>query len=76
MYVHFDVDILNPESAPAMNYLSQGGPDATEMEQVFRHLTRTERVVAVSVSSWNPLMDQDGQSREVCMGLVDVLLGN
>jgi arginase len=76
LYVHFDVDVLNPESAPAMNYLSQGGSTASALEQVFRFLADTRRVVAVSVSSWNPRMDQDGKSRRVCMGLVEVLLGD
>lgn len=74
LYVHFDVDVLNPESAPAMNYLAAGGPNALELEHVFRFLAQTGRVSAVSVSSWNPKMDQDGGSREVCMRLVEVLL--
>ena len=75
LYVHFDVDVLNPVAASAMNYLAPGGPVASEMEQVFRFLGQSGRVLAVSVSSWNPRMDEDGGSREVCMGLVDVLLG-
>jgi arginase len=74
LYVHFDVDVLNPETAPAMNYLAAGGPNASEMEQVFRFLAQTGRISTVSVSSWNPRMDEDGGSREVCMRLVDVLL--
>lgn len=75
LYVHFDVDVLNPVAAPAMNYLAPGGPTESEMEQVFRFLAQTGQVSSVSVSSWNPRMDPDGTSREVCMGLVDILLG-
>ena len=74
LYVHFDVDVLDPNTAPAMNYLAPGGPTASEMEQVFRFLSQTGRVSAVSVSSWNPRMDPEGKSRDVCMGLVDILL--
>jgi arginase len=74
LYVHVDVDVLNPQSAAAMNYLSQGGPTAADLGQVFQFLARTGRVVAVSVSSWNPRMDPDGKSRSVCMGLVDILV--
>lgn len=74
LWVHFDVDVLNPETAPAMNYLTAGGPNESEMEQVFRFLSQTGRVSVVSVSSWNPRMDHDGKSREVCMRLMDVLL--
>ena len=74
LYVHFDVDVLDPKIAPAMNYLAPGGPSASEMEQVFRFLAQTGRVSAASVSSWNPRMDPEGKSRDVCMGLVDILL--
>ena len=76
IYVHFDVDVLNPDTAPAMNYLAVGGPTASEMERVFRFVAQTGRVSAVSVSSWNPRMDVDGGTKEVCMGLVEVLLGD
>ena len=75
LYVHFDVDVLNPLAAPAVNYLAPGGPIASDLEQVFRFLAKSGRVTAVSVSAWNPRMDEDGGSREVCMGLVDTLLG-
>jgi arginase family enzyme len=58
-----------------MNYLAPGGPNASEMEQVFRFLAQTGRVSAVSVSSWNPRLDPEGKSRDVCLELVDILLG-
>jgi arginase len=75
-YVHFDVDVLNPDTAPAMNYSAPGGPNESELEHVFRFLAETGRVVAVSLSSWNPRMDQDGKTRKVCLELVEVLLGS
>jgi hypothetical protein len=40
-----------------------------------KHLNRTEKIAAVSVSTWNPKMDEDGQSRRLCMGLLDTLIG-
>jgi arginase len=75
VWVHFDCDILRPEDAPAMNYLAPGGPSTSEMERVFKHLARTEKVVAVSLSSWNPEMDTDGKTAETCMALLGCLLG-
>ncbi|MBN1148114.1 MAG: arginase family protein [Anaerolineales bacterium] len=75
IYVHFDTDTLDPTDAPAMNYLAPGGPSADELREVFRFLAATGRVVAVSLSSWNPELDEDGRSREVCMGLMDILIG-
>ena len=75
VWVHFDTDILRPEDAPAMNYVSEGGPSAVDLGHVFSHLANTGNVAAVSVSSWNPELDSNGTTAETCMALVDRLLG-
>jgi len=76
LYVHIDTDIVNPAEASAMNYPAAGGPSAEELQTVMKHLRRTEKIAAVSVSTWNPKMDADGQSRRLCMGLLDTLIGS
>jgi len=70
IYVHFDTDILNPLDAPAMNYLAEGGPRAEELGKVFQHITQTGKVKAISVSSWNPELDEDRRSQDTIMNLV------
>jgi arginase family enzyme len=42
---------------------------------VFAHLAASGRVVAVSVSTWNPELDEDGRSRRAVMSLLETLLG-
>ena len=74
LYVHFDTDVIDPVEAPAMNYLAQGGPTAEEISLVFQRIANTGRVVAVSVSSWNPALDTDGSTQAVCMGALESLL--
>jgi arginase len=76
LYIHIDMDIINPANAPAMNYLAAGGPSADELQMVMKHLRRTEKIAAVSVSTWNPKLDEDGQSRRVCMEILDALIGD
>ena len=75
LYVHFDTDILSPEDAPAMNYLASGGPRASELAAIFRVLAATGQIAAVSMSTWNPDLDEDGRSQAVCMELLNILLG-
>jgi arginase len=74
MYIHFDVDIINPLDAPAMSYLAAGGPRASELEDIFRFLAQTLQVVAISLSSWNPELDADGGSKKTSMNLLQALL--
>ncbi|MEM7586007.1 MAG: arginase family protein [Acidobacteriota bacterium] len=76
VWVHFDVDILDPEDAPAVHYPAAGGLRATQLDPIFRTLAQQREIVAVSVSTWSPQLDPEGQTRELCMGLVDRLLGS
>jgi arginase len=75
LYVHFDVDVVTPEEAPAQNYPAPGGPSSSVLEAVLDRLARSGQVVAVSLSSWNPRLDKDGGSQEVCMSLLETLVG-
>ena len=70
IYVHFDTDIVNPKYAPAMNYTAPGGPSTEELGKVFLHIAQTGKVKAVSVSSWNPELDEDGRSKKALMKLL------
>jgi arginase len=76
LYIHFDTDLINPEDAPAMNYLAPGGPRPTELVAVFSLLAETGRIAAVSMSTWNPKLDVDRHTKKICLELLDCLLGN
>ncbi len=75
LYVHLDVDIVNPDDAPAMSYRTEGGPSAAELRYVFRILAGTGRIAAVSMATWNPDLDTDGRSQAVSMELLRCLIG-
>jgi arginase len=75
LWVHFDADILRLEDAPAMSYPAAGGPALDTLHALFTRLAASGRVVAVSVSCWNPTLPGADRSQENTMALVDVLLG-
>ena len=74
LYVHVDTDVVDPDEAPAMNYVTAGGPSVADLDPVFEHLNLSGKLAAVSVSTWNPRLDPDGKSRKVCMQLLDTLI--
>ena len=76
LYIHFDVDVINPNDAPAMSYPAPGGPDAEQVASIFRSLASTGRLAAVSLSSWNPEMDEDGRTQDVCMKVFNSLFND
>ncbi len=51
-----------------MNYPAPGGPSAETVRDVLRALAATDRVVAVSVSLWEPSLDPDGRTQAVVRG--------
>jgi arginase len=74
LYIHFDTDVINPTDAPAMNYLAPGGPTVETLDRVFERLANSGKIAAVSVSSWNPELDKDGQTAAVVMKLIRTLV--
>ena len=54
LYVHVDLDVVDPSEMPAMNYPAPGGPPLAAVTEAVRRLADTGRVVAFSLSSWNP----------------------
>ena len=76
LLVHFDTDIIDPVDAPAMNYPAPGGPSGETVRDVLRALAATDRVVAVSVSLWEPALDADGHTQAVVQGALNALLGH
>ena len=54
LYVHVDVDVVDPSDMPAVNYPSPGGPSLAEVREAVDALVATGRVAALSLSCWNP----------------------
>ncbi len=75
IYVHYDTDIASAVEVPAQNYPVPGGPGAKELRRVFDRLAGTGKIVAVSVSTWNPKLPDAAVSRSVSMELLRRLLG-
>ena len=74
IWVHFDTDVVDISEAPAMNYPTAGGPGVVESGEVFSYLRETGQIAAVSMSTWNPELDQDGRSQALLMKLLTELI--
>ena len=76
LFIHFDPDIIQTSEVPAMDYPAPGGVSARELQKVFRHVAQTGKIAAISLASWNPEKDQNGQSQKVCLALLQILIDN
>ncbi len=76
LWVHFDVDVVDPSDAPSVLYPAPGGRSAAELEGIFRRLAARREIAAVSFSTWSLERDDDGRTREVCLRLLRTLTGD
>lgn len=77
VYLHFDVDSLDPQCAPGVHYRVDGGFDANEVGTLAGYLCAGERVRAIAVASANLDHDIDGRTvdaiRTVLTSVADAL---
>ncbi len=73
LYVHVDVDVVDPADMPAVNYPAPGGPSLGEVEAALGALARTRRVAAVSFSGWNPTMPGAARAAAATVSLASAL---
>lgn len=69
IYVHVDADVVDPQYMPAMNYPAPDGPSLEAVRRALIHLAVSGRVVAFSVSSWNPALPGADEAYEATLRL-------
>ncbi len=70
IYVHVDVDVVHPIDVPAVNYPSPDGPSADGVRAAVEHLADSGRVVAASVSAWNPQLPGASRAASAVRGIM------
>jgi arginase len=60
IWIHFDTDVLADEINPAVDYRLPGGLLFDQTEHLVRHLLLTEKIVGISVTIFNPKLDESG----------------
>ncbi len=54
LFVHIDVDVVNPQEMPAVSCPATGGPGVAAVRVAMIHLAATDRVVGLSVGAPDP----------------------
>ena len=76
VYLHLDLDGLDPSIAPGVDYRVPGGLSLGDLEAVIRSAAARFRIRAVALTSFNPARDVDGRTVETCLRIVEVLAEN
>jgi arginase len=74
VYLHLDIDALDPVEAPAVNYLTPGGLTLEEVIEAGRTIGKTSPFLAVTLSALDPSLDAGGRTVETALQLLANLL--
>jgi arginase len=77
IWVHLDVDVLDDQLMPAVDYRQPCGLSYQDLEQVLKIVMKSGKVVGMDVTIFNPKLDPDGSlARRLVLTLVAGLLSH
>ena len=74
LYVHFDVDVLDPSEGQANDFAVSGGLSAADLVASLGALRQRARPAALTVASYDPSADVDRRIADAAMRAVEALL--
>jgi arginase len=74
MWLHVDVDVLDPSVMSAVTYPQAGGPDDGQLAIMLLPLARSPSLVGVSVADFRPDLDPSGEQAARLVTLLDRVL--
>lgn len=70
VYLHLDLDALDPSAGVANAFARPGGFSARELEQVVESVARSTPARVLAVTSYDPEADLDGRACEAALGAI------
>lgn len=75
LYVHVDLDSLDPAQGRANEYAAPGGLSLRELQWVFELIQRRFRVLGAAVTAYNPAFDETRRMGQTAVEVVRELAG-
>ena len=74
IYVHLDLDVLDPSEGRANVFAAPNGPTLEEMRTTLRALGQHAKIRAAAITAYDPSYDEDGRVARAALALVDALV--
>ncbi|MFC3743205.1 arginase family protein [Paractinoplanes deccanensis] len=74
MWLHLDVDVLDPAVLPAVTYPQPGGPDLDQLAAMLTPLAASPRLAGVSIADFRPDLDPGGEHAARLVTLLERIL--
>ncbi len=73
IYLHLDLDVLDPSVSPGVNFSEPGGISAEQLFEAVKYIIATGRLGAAAITNFNPDRDRENRTLKIVEGLVEIL---
>ena len=70
IYLHLDIDVLDPQESPGIDYRTPGGPSVQEMGQAIMTIGSLFHIQAAAITAYNPDLDQEDKTLQAGLHLL------
>jgi arginase len=74
IYIHVDMDVLDPDEVPGFNFPEPGGPSSRALSAALRKMFRYEKAAAFGVASTPYRDDTEGIARRAAYRLIESVI--
>jgi arginase len=75
IYLHIDLDVLDPEFSPGVNFSAPGGISADQLFAAVGQVIATGKLGAATIANFNPDRDRENRTLRIAQQLVGILTG-
>jgi arginase len=74
LYLHVDVDVLDPVEAPGVDYPTARGLSLEDLKQIVQHTVALGNLAALAITAVNPEKDVDGRTVGAALAVIEAAL--
>ncbi|MFQ5946378.1 MAG: arginase family protein [Anaerolineae bacterium] len=74
LWIHLDVDVLDPSVVSSVHFPTPGGPDMEQVVSLLEAVAQDSPVVALEVTAFSSETDEDGQAARTVLQIIDRLV--
>ncbi|MFX0183250.1 MAG: arginase family protein [Candidatus Hodarchaeota archaeon] len=74
IYLHIDIDIVDPQEAPGVDFQSPNGLTSEEVEVIIKMICERFVIKAAALTAYNPTKDEDNKTLNVGIHLLNAIV--
>jgi arginase len=73
-YLHIDIDVIDPDEAPGVDFRSPNGLSSEKVEKIIHLINQYFKIRAAAITAYNPANDNENKTLQVGLRLIHKIL--